>query len=244
MKTAPINLKDFDLERFLIGRPLELNSGEIDILRNACDHLARFRQRICLITPPGTGVENFWVRYKNENPEQIFVLSCSNGSVEKVFGHLMIELGFGHKQVNWFDTPVENIVQALIYYLDKINNRTLLVFDNCDSLTIPKLCELLGKLLRMKNQTGILFRITPSFADRIKKSSNSEIRHYITQFDVLEIKYSEPAELLKAVQENGIVSKGVAEGIIKDTLDFDLICRRVETLRLEVKAFLENSTKS
>jgi len=238
MKTPAINLKDFDLENFLLGKRINLVSDEMNILNNACEHLVRYRQRICLKAPPGSGVENFFVRYKEKNPEQVFIVSCRSGSVNESFAHLMLELGFGHKTVNWFDTPVDNIVRALIYYLYKINARPLLIFDNCDSFKLPQLSNLLSELLRMKNETGLMFRITPNFADKIARSSDTQLRHCITQFDILEIQYSQPDELKKAVQENGIISNAVAEGIIKDTLDYDVICDRVDRLRSQVKAYL------
>jgi len=236
-----INLRDFDVELFIRGKPLELLSEGLDILEKVSGDLAKHRSIACLIADPGTGVENFFNRYKEKNLESVFIMDCFKCS--NMFADLMLEIGLGHKLVNWYDTPIPNIVEALIYYLNAMNNRTLLIFNHCDSLNLAKFAELLDDCALFKNRAGIIFRITKGYGQRILKSSKPELRQHLATVGRLEIDYPSEKELLSACHKNGIISAAVANGIVKDTFDFDVICSRVESLRADVKSFIQANGK-
>lgn len=234
-----INPKDFDLNVFLLGKPLILKTRDLEILEKELEVASRVRKTFCTIAPPGTGVESFLGPYKDANLERVFVSNCNSTTIETIFGDLMIQMEFGHKLVNWYDTPVANIVKALIYYLHETNNRTVLIFNHCDNIKLPQFRDLLLELSKIKGQAGIMFRITPLMKQKITNSSDPALRHHVAQCGKLEIGYPTPEQLILSCHENGIISKSVAEGIVKGTLDFDVVCSRVDTLRSEVKDHIQ-----
>ncbi len=238
-----INPKDFDLNTFILGKPLNLKTKDLEISEKELEISSRVKKCFCLIAPPGTGLESFLRPYKDANPEQVFICNCQGMTVETIFGDLMMQIGFGHKLVNWYETPVSNIVEALIYFLHETNNRTILIFNHCDNMKLPQFRDLLSAFTRFKGQAGIMFRITPSMGTKIINSSDPALRHHIAQLGKLEIGYPTPEQLLLSCHENGIISRSVAEGIVKDTLDFDVVCSRVETLRSEVRDYIQKNVK-
>ena len=232
-----VNLADFDLDLFLIGKKLVIDSDGLQLFALACERLSKQRTSAFLTAPPGTGVENFLERYRAANPECVFLVDCFRS--QGIFGELMLQIGFGHRQINWFDTPVENIVEGLTYFLHKVNNRTVFVFDHCDHLKLPRLAELLSMCAMFNGHAASIFRVTPSYAEKIEKCSDATLRHHVAPLGKLNIDYPTETDLIKACHKNGIISAAVVSTLVQNTLDFDTVASRVQMLRSQVKSYLD-----
>src|SRR6218665_1966307 len=109
-----INPHDFDINKFIHNESLIPNSEDIDILENLLNKISRVPppKPICLVADPSTGVDTFLDKYKNNNTNSVFIVSCRSQKIQNIFGDLMTEIGFGHRMVNWYDTPLSNIIDA------------------------------------------------------------------------------------------------------------------------------------
>lgn len=237
-----VNLSDFDLELFLIGKKLVIESTSFEVLERVCEQFSKKRTPAFVIAEAGTGIENFLERRKDKHPESVFVVDCFRCT--NLFAELAIQIGLGHKNINWFDTPISNIVEGLVYFLGKTNNRTLIVFNHCDTLKLPPFAELLFQCSAFSGLASVMYRITPAYGEKIEKCTDPKLRHFAAIHGKLGIDFPTEANLSTACHKNGIISAAVVAKLIKDTLDFDVVASRVDTLRNDVKAFIQQNGQS